>query len=85
MNTQPEALQLADYLTACPTLAAVAAHEAAAELRRLYAVNTELLEALERIANVKPDQLDHSIDVAIIQRCAFVACAAIIKATGEQA
>ena len=31
------------------------------------------LEALERISKAKPDQLDHAIDVAIVQRCAKVA------------
>ncbi len=50
---------------------------------RLIAAAPDLLEALQRISLAKPDQLDHSIDVAIIERCANVARAAIAKATGE--
>ena len=44
--TQPEALRLADHLEREYYV------PAAAELRRLYAVNQELLEALQLIADV---------------------------------
>ncbi|MEY2870423.1 MAG: hypothetical protein RLZZ146_346 [Bacteroidota bacterium] len=43
MNTQPEALRLADLIDKVPYRGT---HEAAAELRRLHEVNQELLEAL---------------------------------------
>lgn len=39
----------------------------------------ELLEALKRISMAKPDCLDHSIDVAIIERMASIARAVIQK------
>ena len=50
MTTQPEALRLADTIEEDPTTTwgyREAAHAAAAELRRLHAVNQELLEALK--------------------------------------
>ena len=50
---------------------------------RLIAAAPYLLETLERIADVIPDRLDHGIDVAIIQRCAAFARAAVAKATGN--
>jgi hypothetical protein len=51
MTTQPEALRLAEVLEAW-TLGKPTHHrEAAAELRRLHAVNQELLEALKKAAN----------------------------------
>ena len=46
MNTRPEALRLADALME-PVVLDKHAMQAAAELRRLYAVNAELLEALK--------------------------------------
>ena len=48
----------------------------------LLAAAPDLLEALERIAQAKPDRLDHSADVAIIERAARIARAAIAKAKG---
>jgi hypothetical protein len=33
----------------------------------------ECMEALERIAHAKPDRLDHSLDVLIIERAARLA------------
>jgi len=44
MSEQPEALRLARELEACPT---INYKDHAAELRRLYAVNAELLQALK--------------------------------------
>jgi hypothetical protein len=47
MSEQPEALRLADALDKPPTTPLFM--DVAAELRRLHAVNQELLEALKRI------------------------------------
>ena len=47
MTTQPEALRLAEYMDAPLNNPADVADAAAAELRRLHAVNQELLEALK--------------------------------------
>jgi len=52
MTEQPTALRLADTIEEDPITTwgyREAAHAAAAELRRLHAVNQELLEALKRI------------------------------------
>lgn len=50
MNTQPEALRLADELdSTCPYFNA---KQAAAELRRLHEVNQMLVEALDWIGRV---------------------------------
>lgn len=46
---------------------------------RLESTNADLLAALERIAEAKPDRLDHSVDVAIIERAAKIARTAIAK------
>jgi len=48
MDKQPVALRLADWLE---TFNYPKMEESAAELRRLHAVNAQLLEALEFIAN----------------------------------
>ena len=50
MITQPEALRLADELDADSNIIGYDKH--AAELRRLHAVNEELLEALRWISTV---------------------------------
>lgn len=61
MDKKPEALRLADGLSAVNTnnadslLAQMVATSAAAELRRLHALNAELLEALRSAATY----LDH--------------------------
>jgi hypothetical protein len=52
MTTLPEALQLADALEATDYYEDLH-EETAAELRRLHAVNGELLEALKRISATK--------------------------------
>ena len=76
MSTQPEALRLADALEA----SVVYGYDdtaAAAELRRLHAVNAELLEALRLIAET--EWVDAALDP---QRAVRVARAAIDKAEG---
>jgi hypothetical protein len=65
MNTQPDALRLADELEMWTM-----GEPAAAELRRLYAANQELLEALKDAAwcvqhNHLPDKSGHDWDDAI--------------------
>ena len=50
MNTQPEALRLADSLAKCWGDSRI--DETIAELRRLHEVNQELLEALKLITEV---------------------------------
>ena len=47
MSKQPEALQLADELADYTGFTVAGMDQAAAELRRLYAVNAELLQALK--------------------------------------
>jgi hypothetical protein len=75
MNTQPEALRLANALSAPGMMVDCA--EIAAELRRFHAVNEELLEALEELALY----IAHNGDDWVQKK----ARAAIAKATGEQA
>lgn len=83
MNTQSEALRLADALTGMVETADDWSDEqvnrAAAELRRLHEVNQELLEALCKLA-----QLYDAMN-APRGPCRIIADAAIAKATGEQA
>jgi len=50
--TQPEALRLADWMEWNDASMEVPTRRAAAELRRLHEVNTELLEALEKLARL---------------------------------
>ena len=82
MNTQPEALRLADELCVpIPHFEAPTSLEAAAavELRRLHAVNTELVNVLARLVGC----IDHGSNdpSSILDE----ARAAIARATGEQA
>ena len=73
--SQPKALFLADVIEADP--ASKTHHdEAAAELRRLHALNGELLEALKRIAD--PRNIHFAGDAQVVAR------AAIAKAEGGQ-
>jgi hypothetical protein len=75
MADKSEALQLADALeTRAITFRDKA--EAAAELRRLHALNAELLEALKRIAD--PRNIHFAGDAQVVAR------AAIARAEGEQ-
>ena len=77
MTTKDEALRLADSLERM-SLSTKWDKQAAAELRRLYAVNQELLEALD--AALKLIELVMPIDGDVTRK----ARAAIAKATGEQ-
>ena len=68
MSTQPEALRLADWLL--DNVQHINHAEAAAELRRLHALNQELLEALKHAAycvqdNYCPDMMGHDWDEVI--------------------
>jgi hypothetical protein len=76
MTEKSEALRLANELGG---VSDQLADEAAAELRRLHAVNQELLEALRLIAATDP--VDAALDP---QRAVRVARAAIAKAEGQQ-
>jgi hypothetical protein len=72
--SQPKALFLADVIKADP--ASKTHHDdTAAELRRLHAVNQELLEALKRIAD--PRNIHFAGDAQVVAR------AAIARAKGE--
>ena len=75
MADQPEALRLADALEGRAERAWTRV-EAAAELRRLHALNAELLEALKRIAD--PRNIHFAGDAQVVAR------AAIAKAEGEK-
>ena len=79
MSKQPKALRLADDLeeSALPTFII---EDAAAELRRLHKVNTELLEALKAMLTHMGMDEDEWNKPTFDQ-----ARAAIAKATGEQA
>jgi hypothetical protein len=85
MTTQPEALRLADALT--KYLGGNTATQAAAELRRLHAVNAELLEALRWIERRCPAQLLpqdlHRIHMEAAHDAGACARAIIAKAEGE--
>lgn len=50
------------------------------EISRRYRAAPVLTEALRRIADAKPDGLDHALDVLIIERCARAAREALTKA-----
>ena len=78
MIKQPEALSLADYLD----LPHVGQHRSAAELRRLHAVNAELLEALKLALSAHGRMLlsDPPQDAWKAQGVEAKACAAIAKA-----
>ena len=73
----PAAIRLAEHLESELPLGYMVKERAAAkELRRLHAVNTELLEALQYLMVAHGEQLDHAFQMAQD---------AIAKATGEQA
>jgi hypothetical protein len=80
MTTQPEALRLADALT--KYLGGNTATQAAAELRRLSAVNGELLEALRQIAKI--GNQPYGTDYEEIDAAREIARAAIARAEGEK-
>jgi hypothetical protein len=70
---KPEALQLADWAASYNT---TMHNKTAAEMRRLHALNGELLEALKRIAD--PRNIHFAGDAQVVAR------AAIARAEGEQ-
>lgn len=74
MNENPEALRLAECLDL--VWAGGVAPAAAAELRRLHAVNAKLLEALNSASNY--------IDVLGGSSKCYRSTLAIVKATGER-
>lgn len=84
-NQQPEALRLADILIADAYWSPMLGEQAAAELRRLHALNTELQFALQWIADRCPAQLMdhplHDIHKEIAYDAGACARAAIAKAT----
>jgi hypothetical protein len=74
MTTQPEALRLADNLLADNLTALhrdVLSIKAAAELRRLHAVNQELLAALEKLARLGNGEHYGNSDGNMIARAAI--------------
>ena len=90
-DKQPEALRLADSLERM-SLSSKWDKQAAAELRRLYAVNQELLELAQLLlrglesGNIKASQIiqmDDDAPMVQMQSLASIARAAIKKATGE--
>ena len=56
MSTQPKALALADYLDIPQIPAKAEQHAAAAELRRLHALNAQMLSALIYSNNILQEQ-----------------------------
>jgi hypothetical protein len=58
MNTQPEALRLADALEQATYLLSVERENTAAELRRLYEANQVMLEALNALVAAHGSILD---------------------------
>ena len=78
MNTQPEALRLADWLDETETEYLEPLNHVAAELRRLHALNQELLEALQKLAKLGNGDRYGNSDGNMIAR------AAIAKAEGQQ-
>jgi len=76
MTTQPEALRLADALESCSLhVGDPEQAQAAAELRRLHAVNQELLEALKSLTTAP--------DLSAYGMALHNARAAIAKAEGQ--
>jgi hypothetical protein len=80
VSKQPEALWLADLLDGDPN--SKAQHiEAAAELRRLHAANTELSSALQNIAlYTSQTHPDKEVMAQVLDENARIARAAIAKA-----
>ena len=79
MSEQSTALRLADALLAEPRKPSWdVLEQVAAELRRLHAVNQELLEALKQIVNSADDH-----QAAILTHLLRQARAAIARAEGE--
>jgi hypothetical protein len=80
MTEKSEALRLAEYLD----LPHIGQHKSAAELRRLHAVNAELLEALKMGYADTMDYIQRNhLSGAENNRWLVLARAAIAKAEGE--
>ena len=79
MSNKPEALRLAEHLERFRSFPDDQA--AAAELRRLHAVNQELLEALQKIAGNTYDEWTNGAEAARIARAAIVTA----EAAGSEA
>jgi len=83
MNTQPEALRLAVELESY--VGRPVCNEAAAELRRLHALNADLLVALKQMESALARCFGpHKAEEGNRHRALATARAAIAKATGEQ-
>jgi hypothetical protein len=88
MNTQPEALRLADILQhKIPTILCL--ERAAAEMRRLHEVNQELVKVLKKFSDfVHSEEASTDGEVVYcassITHLAFSARDALAKATGER-
>lgn len=92
---QPEAMRLADHIEISASHAAGVREKAAAELRRLYEVNQELLEALESLLEMTGEPPDLNCTCHLTPPCidcvdysgwrnAFkFATSVLAKATGE--
>lgn len=82
---QSEALRLADELEAAWEGVEMdeVDRQAAAELRRLHAVNTELLDLMQRA--IRRLEIEHAHGGSIMREWITEARAAIAKATGGQA
>ena len=77
---QPEALRLADLVECYEPGCKCSLTLAAAELRRLHAVNQELLETLQKIAGNTYDEWTNGAEAARIARAAIVTA----EATGSE-
>jgi DnaJ-domain-containing protein 1 len=73
-NNQPKALRLADLFDLEDDSESLY-RQASAELRRLHDVNTDLLEALNRIASLSMSQFANSYDMA--EECLTIADKAV--------
>lgn len=87
MNTQPEALRLADALEELDVQFSRTGlcGEAAAELRRLHAINEDLLDALYIVLPyIEYAELDPSYKPGAVSVVTAQISEAIAKATGEK-
>ena len=80
---QPEALRLADYLADRNRLD-ITCDEAAAELRRLHALNQELLEALKAVQKCHrlPKETDFITELEAVSEAVALVNSVLAKAQG---
>ena len=84
MSQQPEALRLADWIESeAPPTDEASCADVAAELRRLYEMNQELLNALEFVAAHDLSGADLAVCGHIAHGFVGMARAAITKAEGK--